>query len=80
MSIWLQRVPEPRHGKNRAHLDFVARDLEGAERRIVALGGTIGERHRWHNFEWRMCYDPEGNVFDVMQAQNPDTAETSGGD
>lgn len=65
--IWLQRVPEQRTAKNRIHLDFVVDDLPAAEARITELGGSIGERQTWDRYEWRICADPEGNVFDVMQ-------------
>lgn len=68
VGVWLQRVPEPRVGKNRIHLDFAVHDLETTERRIVELGGSPGERQSFHEFVWRVCEDPEGNVFDVMQA------------
>ncbi len=66
MTIWLQRVPEPRVGKNRIHLDFAVPDLEATEQRIVELGGKLGERQSFHEFVRRVCEDPEGNVFDVM--------------
>lgn len=65
--IWIQRVPEPRTTKNRVHLDFVVDDLVAAEERITELGGSVGERQTWDRYEWRICADPEGNVFDVMQ-------------
>jgi len=70
VAIWLQKVPEEKVGKNRCHLDFVVKDLEGLERRVVDLGGSLGERQTWQDFMWRTCHDPEGNEFDVMQAQN----------
>ncbi len=69
VAIWLQRVPERRATKNRVHLDFVVADLEAAERRVVALGGALAERHTWETFLWRICRDPEGNEFDIMQGQ-----------
>jgi predicted enzyme related to lactoylglutathione lyase len=68
-AVWLQRVPEARVGKNRLHIDLVVQDLPALERRIEEMGGSIGEMHEWHGFSWRACLDPEGNVFDVMQAQ-----------
>jgi len=70
VAIWLQRVDEPKTGKNAAHLDFVAQDLEAAEKRVVELGGTLGERSTWQDFLWRTCRDPDGNEFDIMQAQS----------
>lgn len=73
-TIWLQRVPEPRSGKNRVHLDFVAKDLGAACDRVVALGGAVGEQSEWQGFLWKTCTDPEGNSFDIMQAQQPEDA------
>jgi len=70
VAIWLQRVPEEKAGKNRCHLDFVVSDLEALETRVVDLGGSLGERQTWQDFMWRTCLDPDGNEFDVMQAQN----------
>jgi predicted enzyme related to lactoylglutathione lyase len=71
VTIWLQRVPEERAGKNRVHLDFVVGDLDAALERVSSLGGGVGERHEWSGFVWNTCTDPEGNVFDIMQAQQP---------
>lgn len=67
-AVWLQRVPEPATGKNRLHLDFVVPDLAACEDRIESLGGRIVETQSWERYEWRVCADPEGNLFDVMQA------------
>lgn len=65
-TVWLQRVPEPKAGKNRVHLDFAVPDLPAAEQRIVELGGSLGARNQWEGYVWRTCHDPEGNEFDVM--------------
>ena len=72
VTLWLQRVPEPKAGKNRVHLDFAAADLDAALERIVTLGGSVGERQSWQGHVWNICTDPEGNVFDVMQAAQPE--------
>ena len=69
VTLWLQRVPEDKEGKNRVHLDFVVGDLPAASERVVALGGTVGDRHEWQGFVWNTCADPEGNLFDIMQGQ-----------
>lgn len=71
-SIWLQRVPEPKQGKNRVHLDFISQDLGATEARVLELGGSVLEIQEWGDFKWRVCADPEGNLFDVMQAQTPE--------
>lgn len=68
VTIWLQEVPEPPTTKTRIHMDFAVPDLEAAEQRIEQLGGRLLDRQGWEGFVWRMCEDPEGNVFDVMQA------------
>ena len=68
VTVWLQKVPEPRSEKTRIHLDLAVLDLDAAEKRIESLGGSLLGRHEWEGFVWRMCEDPEGNVFDVMQA------------
>ena len=71
VTLWLQRVPEGKVGKNRVHLDFVASDLEAALARVRVLGGEVGERQEWQWHTWNVCADPEGNVFDIMQASDP---------
>jgi len=68
IDLWLQRVPEEKAGKNRVHLDFAVPDLAATERRVVELGGSLGDRHEWGKYRWRICRDPEGNEFDIMQA------------
>lgn len=72
VSVWLQRVPEPRSGKNRLHLDLIVGDLATIERRVEQLGGGLVGIHEWQGFRWRTCSDPEGNLFDVMQAESPE--------
>ena len=69
VTLWLQQVPEAKVGKNRVHLDFVVPDLDAAIERVRSLGGDVGDRHEWQGHVWRICSDPEGNVFDIMQAQ-----------
>ncbi|MGI9666428.1 MAG: VOC family protein [Acidimicrobiia bacterium] len=78
VTLWLQKVEEPRAGKNRVHLDFVVADLDASLERVVELGGAIGDRHEWSGFMWQTCSDPEGNVFDIMQAQDQQPESTDG--
>ncbi len=63
--LGLQRVPEPRSGKNRVHLDFRADDREAEVRRLVELGAVELGRHSAPGLEWTVMEDPEGNVFCV---------------
>jgi len=79
IAIWLQSVPEPPSGKTRVHLDFAAPDLDATVSLIEQLGGSAGDRHEWHGYVWRQCFDPEGNVFDVMQGSPEAPAADSDG-
>jgi hypothetical protein len=56
-SLWFQRVPEPKHVKNRVHLDLTA--AEGELERLLSLGASVVERQP----DWLVLADPEGNEF-----------------
>ena len=71
VTLWLQKVDDEFVGKNRVHLDLAVADLDQALARVTELGGSVGEEHRWRDFVWRTCTDPEGNLFDIMQASPP---------
>jgi predicted enzyme related to lactoylglutathione lyase len=63
----LQRVPEPKAGKNRAHLDIVTDDVESEVARLQAFGARRsheGVQHFGYS-EWVTMQDPEGNEFCV---------------
>ncbi|ATY10490.1 VOC family protein [Amycolatopsis sp. AA4] len=63
--LGLQRVPEPRSGKNRVHVDFGADDRAAEVRRLVELGAAELGNHSVPGLEWTVLEDPEGNVFCV---------------
>ncbi|QKE85298.1 VOC family protein [Arthrobacter sp. NEB 688] len=75
--IFFQRVPEPRSGKNRVHLDLLggggpAVPLDEQRRRVAAeverleaLGAVRGEEHAEMGVHWVTMQDPEGNEFCV---------------
>jgi predicted enzyme related to lactoylglutathione lyase len=69
--IALQRVPEPKRGKNRVHLDIEVDDVDAATDRVEALGGRrasavdVSE----HGYNWRVMADPEGNEFCLIFTQ-----------
>jgi predicted enzyme related to lactoylglutathione lyase len=66
----LQKVPEPKRGKNRMHLDLFVPDIEEEARRMELLGarrlstepvvGPTGDR-------WIVMADPDGNEFCVCE-------------
>ena len=67
-----QRVPEPRQGKNRLHLDLgAATGGRHAEvERLVELGATVlDERGDSAVFAWTTLTDPEGNEFCIGEQE-----------
>lgn len=64
----LQRVPEPKQGKNRLHLDVEVADMEAEVARLVALGARRLERQEEFG-PFTVMQDPEGNEFCVVQAR-----------
>ena len=69
-ALAFQRVPEPRQGKNRIHLDLAAADPEAFKARVIELGGLAVEDHDMGGFRWSVLADPEGNVFCVTRAEH----------
>jgi predicted enzyme related to lactoylglutathione lyase len=62
--VSLQKVSEPRVGKNRVHLDLTGERATEVPR-LVALGATVVEEHTVPGTAWTVLEDPEGNVFCV---------------
>ena len=68
--LLLQRVAEPKAGKNRMHFDVHVADIEAEAARLQALGaqrlepGTRTE----HGTTWVLRADPEGNEFCVCDS------------
>jgi predicted enzyme related to lactoylglutathione lyase len=65
--LLLQRVPEPKTGKNRMHVDIVTEDVEVEVKRLETLGAR-----RLHDgirsfgpTRWVTMADPENNEFCV---------------
>jgi len=65
-----QRVPEPREGKNRLHLDFATEDWASEVKRLVALGASEVDEQVMPGLTWTVLADPEGNVFCVGQGDH----------
>ena len=63
----LQRVPEPKLGKNRMHLDVHADDPASHIRHLESLGASrIGTPIAAYGVEWQTMADPEGHEFCVV--------------
>jgi predicted enzyme related to lactoylglutathione lyase len=63
--LGLQRVPEPKSGKNRTHIDLHTDDRAAQVRRLVGLGATVLDEHELPGFAWTVLADPDGNEFCV---------------
>jgi predicted enzyme related to lactoylglutathione lyase len=63
----LQRVPEPRPGKNRMHVDIKTPILEAEAERLEKLGATRIVGPGASGGDWIVMCDPEGNEFCVCQ-------------
>jgi len=71
-AIWVNRVTEPRTGKNRVHHDVV-----GDTAALLALGATLlrarddvaDSDHDAGLISWDVLADPEGNEFCVFAAE-----------
>ena len=70
VAIGLQKVPEPRVGKNRVHLDLAGEPRGAAADRLVGLGATVQAEHSISGLAWIVLTDPEGNEFCI--GEHPD--------
>ena len=66
IGVGFQKVPLPKTGKNRVHLDISAADVAATKLRIEALGGRRVEGFESGGF--LVMADPEGNEFCVVPA------------
>lgn len=66
--ITLQRVPEPRSGKVRLHLDVCVDDIGSGIAEVERLGGAdTGERHEYDEGVVVVMTDPEGHEFCLVE-------------
>lgn len=66
------KVPEPKTGKNRLHLDLRPEHQSAEVARLENLGATrvnVGQRD---DTPWTVMADPEGNEFCVQPAHTPE--------
>ena len=66
LPLLFQKVPEPKTGKNRVHLDYRSEDRLAEVARLVALGATEGPTRSLGSLTWTVMADPEGNEFCVQ--------------
>jgi predicted enzyme related to lactoylglutathione lyase len=64
-ALGLQKVSEPRVGKNRVHLDLQTDDRAAEVARLTALGASLLAEHSAPGLWWTVLTDPEGNEFCV---------------
>lgn len=69
--VSLQKVPEPRVGKNRLHLDLYTSEQEAEIERILGLGATRFPREPDPDEDFVVLQDPEGNLFCVIRKDRP---------
>ena len=74
VQVSLQKVPEPRIGKNRLHLDLYTTDLDGEIERLLSIGARRYQREAEPGEDFVTLEDPEHNLFDVV-----DTRPQAGG-
>jgi catechol 2,3-dioxygenase-like lactoylglutathione lyase family enzyme len=68
-----QRVPEPKEGKNRLHLDVRVADRAAFATLVESLGGAVLEEHDHPGWPvWTVMADPQGNEFCIYE--KPDEA------
>jgi predicted enzyme related to lactoylglutathione lyase len=67
--LGLQRVAEPKSGKNRAHIDLHTDDRAAEVQRLIGLGATMLAEHTLPGFAWTVLTDPAGNEFCVASEE-----------
>jgi hypothetical protein len=67
------RVPEPKSGKNRLHLDLRPVDQATEVARLETLGARRVDIGQQADARWIVLADPEGNEFCVLRQRPPTT-------
>jgi predicted enzyme related to lactoylglutathione lyase len=68
--LLLQRVDEPKAGKNRMHFDIETPTVDEEVERLEVLGARriVDDAMEEHGNRWVVMADPEGNEFCVCNA------------
>jgi predicted enzyme related to lactoylglutathione lyase len=70
--LTFQRVPEPKSGKVRIHLDVQVDDIDAGRRRVEDLGGRFaGARYDYDEGVVLTMLDPEGHEFCLVRYFDP---------
>lgn len=69
VELLLQQTTDPKHDKNRMHLDLRTPDLDTEVARLVQLGAHVETEKPFieHDWTWHLLTDPEGNEFCVLE-------------
>lgn len=67
-NVSLQRTDEPKHGRNRVHLDLYAADRDGEVARLEVLGAVRVPWSYQQADDHIVMADPDGNEFCVVQS------------
>lgn len=70
--VLLQRTSDPKHHKERMHLDLESDDVEAEVRRLEALGATRWDHQQERGHDFWVLRDPWGNEFCVLQPEFPE--------
>ena len=73
--LWFNKVPEPKTGKNRVHIDVTMPD-DGEMERLLGLGARVLREIRNDAGElwWTIMADVEGNEFCAFPPRNDQPA------
>lgn len=69
VNVSLQKVSEPRVGKNRLHFDLYTDAPEAEVERLLALGATRHPRTPEPDDDFTVLADPDGNLFCVVDTR-----------
>jgi hypothetical protein len=70
--ILFLRVPEPKKGKVRLHLDLRPTDQAAEVARAEAMGATRVDIGQGDAATWVVLADPDGNEFCILRALTPE--------
>jgi predicted enzyme related to lactoylglutathione lyase len=63
-----QKVPEPKTGKNRLHLDLMVESRDAFSEWVIELGGSVIGEHDIPGWPiWIVMADPQGNEFCIYE-------------